>query len=860
MSAICEVEGCPNDEKALKIWQSVVCVKHQVNQGTNACDCDPPFVLYPFPAEPLARIRWINKVSELKSDKTWHPGDTSCVCSKHLVDGVPTEQNPFPSINLRGSGRSSPEGDVAEVCVGDKEEPLDEGGDAELSLLNADACQKSLPLGILSNFLRNEKDESGLSVPEIDVNTSVPETDVKPSVPETEADSAKAIGGEESKKQTVPPHPLKADGNNEASHRKSERLKITAVRSLAKAEDPPGQMSGSKLVPIKPKPAGYRPSAPSAKAVQTAKSVDRKSEETLSQQAVADGPHITLPSGLKVPVCIAANPTTGMLQITAAPAVKQNAPPGKPLAPIPLKAKGQLKVVPPVYKNMQCLVCGFQKKGTNPTIPVKPLTSTNPVPEVKETNAELLLLLFPGLVKEEEKANINALGVICDRCSYDVGYLFKNLRSAQTIKNLLVKKMVTAFPARDNSLFTKRNLISQAAAQDPLLPDPTKLDPLYPDTATTKPPPPDSKMMRNKSVQTSVVPLGRSSQTRLTMCEIDHDVPESILMSAMVATNALEKTIKLSSQECHIDRSRERGYSMSVTDSDSDTLNPHIQADDSGMPTEKRPSREVVLVQVPRGPVSSVGVQTYQTKSIPASDGLQKGNLCAVTVERGTGEEGGNEVRRLNQGQCTVCGLKPVKGQRYRSVHSQDTKISRFLLKYCGIYLLEDGANCICYGCEARVLACNLAIGDLKEKCKNNLPSHREIETTKKSRKRKNPEYVVTAERASDSLTDEQRGLLTLTEQRYASLTSEKLVLGNATDAHQETSASSAERDVLCANPWLGQGRPVLESLQQLTTGKHHASVTPSTSGATVTNLKQDVIDSDDVLGIGELPSLSYVG
>ena len=68
--------------------------------------CSAPFQLHCFPTkpkDPLNRekcIRLINRSEHTKSSKLWSPKKGSRVCSLHFVDGMPTEENPYPTKNL----------------------------------------------------------------------------------------------------------------------------------------------------------------------------------------------------------------------------------------------------------------------------------------------------------------------------------------------------------------------------------------------------------------------------------------------------------------------------------------------------------------------------------------------------------------------------------------------------------------------------------------------------------------------------------------------------------------------------------------------------------------------------------------
>lgn len=95
----CVVLGCTNSWYSLEKWMRNICEIHSVNYGTGCCVCDPPFKLIPFPTErkdPDARKIWASVVNR----KNWVPATCSRICSDHFVDGEPTHNNPYPSLNL----------------------------------------------------------------------------------------------------------------------------------------------------------------------------------------------------------------------------------------------------------------------------------------------------------------------------------------------------------------------------------------------------------------------------------------------------------------------------------------------------------------------------------------------------------------------------------------------------------------------------------------------------------------------------------------------------------------------------------------------------------------------------------------
>ena len=107
----CVVVGCHNSGNGLKKWKAEYCSVHQTNYGTGRCICDPPFRLFNFPTElrnAEARRQWTKNVhrQDVKTGKMWIPSINSRVCSKHFVDGEPTELNPHPTLSMGHSDSS----------------------------------------------------------------------------------------------------------------------------------------------------------------------------------------------------------------------------------------------------------------------------------------------------------------------------------------------------------------------------------------------------------------------------------------------------------------------------------------------------------------------------------------------------------------------------------------------------------------------------------------------------------------------------------------------------------------------------------------------------------------------------------
>ena len=100
----CLVVRCPNSGKRLNKWAKQTCTVHECLNGTQTCDCEPPFKLFPFPTEKKdskGRKRWTENIKrEIRKGKLWTPNKCSRVCSVHFKDGEPTKKNPDPTEDL----------------------------------------------------------------------------------------------------------------------------------------------------------------------------------------------------------------------------------------------------------------------------------------------------------------------------------------------------------------------------------------------------------------------------------------------------------------------------------------------------------------------------------------------------------------------------------------------------------------------------------------------------------------------------------------------------------------------------------------------------------------------------------------
>ncbi len=105
----CAVYGCRNSKYRLKLWEKNNCEKHAGEMKKNCC-CPPPFRLFKFPSLQRnfdSRKEWIRLLNRTTTrNENWKPGQSDMVCFKHFVDGIPTGDNPYPTLDL---GYNKPE-------------------------------------------------------------------------------------------------------------------------------------------------------------------------------------------------------------------------------------------------------------------------------------------------------------------------------------------------------------------------------------------------------------------------------------------------------------------------------------------------------------------------------------------------------------------------------------------------------------------------------------------------------------------------------------------------------------------------------------------------------------------------------
>ena len=101
----CAVIGCHNTSKTLKHWKESICdLTEHKGKVKELCGCVAPFRLFMFPSIKTfqhKRETWIKLLKRQNINKTpWKPCSSDRVCCEHFVDGIPTEQNPNPTLKL----------------------------------------------------------------------------------------------------------------------------------------------------------------------------------------------------------------------------------------------------------------------------------------------------------------------------------------------------------------------------------------------------------------------------------------------------------------------------------------------------------------------------------------------------------------------------------------------------------------------------------------------------------------------------------------------------------------------------------------------------------------------------------------
>lgn len=98
----CCVIGCSSSTYQLNKWTQTYCELHGCFNGTDRCTCAAPFRLFPFPSDDSARNQWLIFVNRKDSQhqwKRWNANKYSRLCSRHFIDGCPTDIHPHPTLN-----------------------------------------------------------------------------------------------------------------------------------------------------------------------------------------------------------------------------------------------------------------------------------------------------------------------------------------------------------------------------------------------------------------------------------------------------------------------------------------------------------------------------------------------------------------------------------------------------------------------------------------------------------------------------------------------------------------------------------------------------------------------------------------
>ena len=102
---ICAVVGCSSSTYQLQKFRTGFCTSHNCHRTSQDCTCPDLFQLYFFPTlkgDPEKRKEWVKSINRKnpKTGQNWQPSEDDRVCSKHFVDGRPTVDHPYPTVDM----------------------------------------------------------------------------------------------------------------------------------------------------------------------------------------------------------------------------------------------------------------------------------------------------------------------------------------------------------------------------------------------------------------------------------------------------------------------------------------------------------------------------------------------------------------------------------------------------------------------------------------------------------------------------------------------------------------------------------------------------------------------------------------
>ena len=102
----CAVAECSSRTYGINRWKQEPCLEHGDNNVVKGpCpNCERLYSLYCFPAEMTKgkeRDAWIQALKRRNPSRTkWTPKTSDRICSLHFVDGIPTKENPSPTMHM----------------------------------------------------------------------------------------------------------------------------------------------------------------------------------------------------------------------------------------------------------------------------------------------------------------------------------------------------------------------------------------------------------------------------------------------------------------------------------------------------------------------------------------------------------------------------------------------------------------------------------------------------------------------------------------------------------------------------------------------------------------------------------------